>query len=67
MSTGMQLKLARIRADLKQIEVAQAAGTTAARLSLIEHGRVRASPKMLDRIRKGIERASAAKAESICG
>jgi len=47
---GVELKIARIRAGLRQYEVAARVGILANRLSEIEAGRRRPSPELLERI-----------------
>jgi transcriptional regulator with XRE-family HTH domain len=47
---GVELKIARIRAGLRQYEVAARVGIFPNRLSEIEAGRRRPSPELLDRI-----------------
>ncbi len=47
---GVQIKIARIRAGLRQYEVAARVGILANRLSEIESGRRRPSPELLERI-----------------
>ena len=52
---GVELKIARIRAGLRQYEVATRAGILPNRLSEIEAGRRRPSPELLDRILRVIK------------
>jgi transcriptional regulator with XRE-family HTH domain len=52
---GVELKIARIRAGLRQYEVAARVGILANRLSEIEAGRRRPSPELLDRILRVIK------------
>lgn len=47
---GMEIKIARIRAGLRQYEMAARVGILANRLSEIEAGRRRPSPELLERI-----------------
>jgi len=47
---GVEIKVARIRAGLRQYEVATRVGILASRLSEIEAGRRRPSPELLERI-----------------
>lgn len=47
---GIEIKIARIRAGLRQYEVAMSVGIPPARLSEIEAGRRRSSPELLERI-----------------
>jgi DNA-binding transcriptional regulator YiaG len=47
---GIEMKVARIRAGLRQYEVATSVGILANRLSEIEAGRRRPSPELLERI-----------------
>lgn len=47
---GIKIKIARIRAGLRQYEVAASVGILANRLSEIEAGRRRPSPELLERI-----------------
>lgn len=51
---GMELKIARIRAGLKQYELAQLVGISQNRLSLIELDRRQPSPELLERIREAL-------------
>ena len=52
---GLEIKIARIRAGLRQYEVATSVGIPANRLSEIEAGRRRPSSELLERILKGIK------------
>jgi transcriptional regulator with XRE-family HTH domain len=52
---GVELKIARIRAGLRQYEVAASVGILPNRLSEIEAGRRRPSPELLDRILRVIK------------
>jgi transcriptional regulator with XRE-family HTH domain len=47
---GVEIKIARIRAGLRQYEVATSVGILPNRLSEIEAGRRRPSPELLERI-----------------
>ena len=47
---GAEIKVARIRAGLRQYDVAKSVGILANRLSEIEAGRRRPSPELLERI-----------------
>ena len=47
---GIEIKIARIRAGVKQYELAQQAGIRPSELSLIETGRIQPSAEKLDRI-----------------
>jgi transcriptional regulator with XRE-family HTH domain len=47
---GVELKIARIRAGLRQYQVATSVGILPSRLSEIEAGRRRPSPELLERI-----------------
>jgi len=47
---GVEIKIARIRAGLRQYEVAKSVGILPNRLSEIESGRRRPSPELLRRI-----------------
>jgi len=47
---GLDIKIARIRAGLRQYQVAMSVGISPARLSEIEAGRRRPSPELLERI-----------------
>ena len=47
---GVEIEVARIRAGLRQYEVATSVGILASRLSEIEAGRRRPSPELLERI-----------------
>ncbi len=47
---GIEVKIARIRAGVKQYELAQQAGIRPSELSLFETGRVRLSAETIDRI-----------------
>jgi transcriptional regulator with XRE-family HTH domain len=47
---GVEIKIARIRAGLRQYDVAKSIGILANRLSEIEAGRRRPSPELLERI-----------------
>ena len=47
---GIEIKIARIRAGLRQYDVAQSVGILPNRLSEIEAGRRRPSPELLKRI-----------------
>jgi len=58
---GFDLKIMRIRAGLRQYDVAAKAGITPPRLCEIEAGRLKPSDQLLDRIIKAIERMSKAK------
>jgi len=51
---GVDIKIARIRAGLRQYEVAASVGIPPNRLSEIESGRRRPSPELLSRIIKVI-------------
>ena len=53
---GFQLKVKRIKASLKQYEVAAYVGMSPNKLCEIELGRRTASPELLDRISEAIER-----------
>lgn len=53
---GLELKLRRIKAGLKQYEVAARVGIPANRLCEIELGRRKGEPDLLARICKAIER-----------
>lgn len=57
---GLELKIARIRAGLRQHEVAAGAGIAPKRLSQIETGRRRASPELIERILTAISERSGA-------
>jgi transcriptional regulator with XRE-family HTH domain len=52
---GVEIKIARIRAGLRQYEVATSVGILPNRLSEIEAGRRRPSPELLERILQVIE------------
>ena len=52
---GVELKIARIRAGLRQYEVAARVGILPNRLSEIEAGRRRPSPELLERILRVIK------------
>jgi transcriptional regulator with XRE-family HTH domain len=52
---GVELKIARIRAGLRQYEVATSVGILPSRLSEIEAGRRRPSPELLERILRVIK------------
>jgi len=52
---GVEIKIARIRAGLRQYEVATSVGILPNRLSEIEAGRRRPSPELLERIRQIIK------------
>ena len=52
---GVELKIARIRAGLRQYEVATMVGILPNRLSEIEAGRRRPSPELLDHILRVIK------------
>ena len=52
---GVELKIARIRAGLRQYQVAASVGILPNRLSEIEAGRRRPSPELLDRILRVIK------------
>ena len=58
---GFDLKIMRIRAGLRQYEVAAKVDLTAPRLCEIEAGRRKASDELLDRIARAIERTMKAK------
>ena len=47
---GVEIRIARIRAGVRQYEVAMSVGISPARLSEIEAGRRRPSPELLERI-----------------
>lgn len=51
---GIELKIARIRAGLKQYELANMVGISQNRLSMIELERRQASPELLERIREAL-------------
>jgi transcriptional regulator with XRE-family HTH domain len=52
---GIEIKVARIRAGLRQYEVAASVGILPNRLSEIEAGRRRPSPQLLQRIFEAIQ------------
>jgi transcriptional regulator with XRE-family HTH domain len=52
---GVEIKIARIRAGLRQYEVATSVGILPNRLSEIEAGRRRPSPELLERILRVIK------------
>jgi transcriptional regulator with XRE-family HTH domain len=52
---GLELKLARIRAKIRQMDLAGAAGMGASTLSLIENGWREARPEEIQRIKKALE------------
>ena len=60
---GVEIKIARIRAGLRQYEVATRAGILPNRLSEIEAGRRRPSPELLERILRVIKGGSNDQAE----
>lgn len=51
---GIEIRVARIRAGMKQYELAQQAGIHPSELSLIETGRVQPSAERLDRISRAL-------------
>ncbi len=51
---GIEIKIARIRAGVKQYELAQQAGIHPSELSLIESGRALPSAEKLDRISRAL-------------
>ena len=53
--SGLEIKLARIRAGLRQYEVATSVGILPNRLSEIEAGRRRASPELVERIFEALQ------------
>jgi hypothetical protein len=55
---GLELKVMRIKAGVKAIDVAISLGWSPAKLSLIENGRTRVNPELLARIREMIIRLS---------
>ncbi len=61
---GVEIKIARIRAGLRQYEVAMSVGILPNRLSEIEAGRRRPSPELLERILRAVKgNGNGAKAE----
>ena len=56
---GIEIKIARIRAGLKQYELAQRAGIREPELSMIETGRREPSPETAARIAEALETAGA--------
>lgn len=52
---GMEIKIARVRAGLRQYEVAESVGIPPSRLCEIEAGRRQPSPELLARILQVIE------------
>ena len=61
-TSGMNLRIMRIRARLLQYEVAAKLGMSPSRLSGIECGRVESSPELAARIQEAIRKAKGAKA-----
>jgi transcriptional regulator with XRE-family HTH domain len=59
---GLEIKIARLRAGLKQYELAAKVGITQTKLSEIECGRLQPSPELLQRVLQVIEEARSAKA-----
>jgi transcriptional regulator with XRE-family HTH domain len=57
----MNLKIMRIRAGLRQYELAAKLGISPSRLSGIECGRVESSPELVVRIQETIRKARSAK------
>jgi transcriptional regulator with XRE-family HTH domain len=53
---SLDLKLMRVKAGVKAIDVAISLGWSPSKLSLIENGRTRVSPELLDVIRETIGR-----------
>ena len=49
-AVGLDVKIARVRAGLRQYQVAMSVGISPARLSEVEAGRRRPSPELLERI-----------------
>jgi transcriptional regulator with XRE-family HTH domain len=52
---GVELKITRLRAGLKQYELAAKVGITQTKLSEIECGRLQPSPELLQRVLEAIE------------
>lgn len=61
---GINLKIARIKAGLRQYEVARLVGIAPPRLSEIEAGLRQPSPELLKRIRKVFHEAQKAKSKA---
>jgi len=57
--TGLEIKIARIRAGIKQYELAASLGISQNQLSLIELGRRQPSPELPERILSILESSSA--------
>jgi hypothetical protein len=56
--SGIEMKLMRISAGLKAIDVAIALGWYPSKLSLVENGRVKVSPETVVKIQETISRLS---------
>ena len=54
---GIEVKLARIRAGLKQYQLAAKVGITPVQLCRFELGRIRLPPGVLEKIRQGLDEA----------
>ena len=57
---GLKVKIARIRAGIRQYELAARLGITQSKLSEIETGRREASPELIARILEAIEEGESA-------
>lgn len=60
---GIDIRIARIRAGMKQYELAQRAGIREPELSMIENGRKQASPEKAARIVAALETAGSPAAQ----
>jgi len=64
-TTGLQIKLRRVAARLKQWDVAVKVGISPAKLSLIENERREASPELAERILVAIQEMAAAQVSEV--
>ena len=58
MAVGLELKIARIKAGLLQLEVARLSGLGNTRISKIERGWIEPTPEETERLRAAIARAN---------
>jgi len=64
-TTGLQIKLRRVAARLKQWDVAVKVGISPAKLSLIENERREASPELAERIVVAIQEMAAGQVSAV--